>query len=390
MKLKNSIFYSDKTLSIIAILLSCFSGVMVYSSWSITTVVFGQSSPISIFGKQVFFLVLSFSLYYIILKVNYNIFRRAAGIILFSAIILLIIVLGTEPINDSTSWIQLGAFNFQPSEYAKIALIFWVAAHYNRLIKKEVKMDAVNWFVKPLVVVCIPLALIVIQPDPGTAIIIISFLMPMVFATGFKFRFLIKGLFKFAPAIVVILFVLIISNLVTSGGVVDSIVTSQQRMISRFDYKDPCEKYNDSGFQICNSLIAINSGGISGKGIGNSTQKYLYLPESHTDAIFAVTVEEHGFIAGVALLAMYFIIIYKILYYAKNTSSKFAMLVCIGIAFMYLSHIFVNIAGILNIIPFTGVPLPFYSYGGTFSLLCFGSLGVVQSIAIEHNRERVM
>lgn len=389
MRLKNRIFYADKTITIAVLLLSFISSIMIYSTWSITTVVFGTDSAFGIFGKQLLFLILSLILYFIMIHVQYRKLRMLAPLAWLVSIGLLILVFFFEPINSSYSWIPLPGFNFQPSEFTKIVLIFFIAGYYDKLVRKEVKMDYVNWIVKPFVFAFIPLFLIFIQPDPGTTLIFIMFLSAMFFATGYKVSLLIKSMFKVAPVVIVVAVIAVLANIFTSGAVVEIAKTSQSRMINRLDYKDPCGDFRGDGFQICNSLIAINSGGLTGKGLGKSTQKYLYLPESHTDAIFAVTVEEQGFIKSVLILLLYMVIIYKILLYAKKTNNFFAMLTCVGIAFMYLSHIFINIAGILNIIPFTGVPLPFYSYGGTFSLLCFGALGVVQSIAIEVNRDEM-
>ncbi|MFV0425284.1 MAG: FtsW/RodA/SpoVE family cell cycle protein [Bacilli bacterium] len=387
MKLKNRIFYADKTLTILVLLLSFVSCVMVYSTWSITTVVFGSNSALGVFGKQLVFLFASIIFYFAMMHIPYRRFKNFSKLLWIISVALLCIVFLFPPINYSKSWIPLPGFNFQPSEFAKIVLIFSIAAYYDKLITKEIKMDYINWIVKPFIMVFIPIALIIFQPDPGTALIIMLFIFAMFFATGYKFRYIIKSLFKFTPFIIVMVFIFFIANIFMDGALVNYVESSQSRMISRLDYKEPCDDITGSGFQICNSLIAINSGGLNGKGLGSSTQKYLYLPESHTDAIFAVTVEEHGFIKSVGILIIYAIIIYKILLYARKTQSTFAMLTCVGIGFMYLTHIFVNIGGILNIIPFTGVPLPFYSYGGTFSLLCFGALGVVQSVAIEVNRE---
>lgn len=389
MKLKNRIFYADRTITAVVLLLTFMSGIMIYSTWSISTVVFGDNSAFGIFGKQLMFTILAISFYFVTMRIPYKSWKKLVTPLYIIMIFLLVIVFSFEPINDSHSWIPLPGFNFQPSEFSKIVLIMYMAKHYDYLIRKEVRMDYIEWIIKPLFVVSIPLALIIIQPDPGTALIIISFLAVMFFATGYKLRNIIKALFKFAPLFIVLAFVFVIANVATSGAVIGGMKNNQARMISRFDFKDPCDDIDGSGFQICNSLIAINSGGLTGKGLGNSTQKYLYLPESHTDAIIAVTAEEWGFVGTMIILILYGVLIYKILFFAKKASTPFGYLICVGISFMFLVHISVNILGILNVIPFTGVPLPFYSYGGTFLILCFGSLGIVQSIAIEHNRGEI-
>lgn len=389
--MKNRTVYSDKTLSTIIILLTVLSVIMIYSTWSITHIVYGESSSFGIVGKQAMFLILSFLVYIFTMLTPHTFFKRTAYILWGIGILLLLLVFMFEPINESRSWIPLYFFNFQPSEYVKIAVTLAVAKYYHNLFNKysRSEINIKNAFLTPLWLVLIPVALITMQPDPGTALIILMFCFVMLLMSGLKLRFFIKNTFKIGILVVVIALGIGLVNIFTRGALVDTVVSYQSRMINRFDYKDPCNDFEGDGFQICNSLIAINSGGVLGKGLGNSTQKYLYLPESHTDAIYAVTAEEFGFAAASIVLILYCIMIIKVIYYARKATDRFSMLVCVGIAFMLFAHVFVNIAGILNLIPFTGVPLPFFSYGGTFSILSFGSLGLIQSIAISINRERV-
>ncbi|MFV0498699.1 MAG: FtsW/RodA/SpoVE family cell cycle protein [Bacilli bacterium] len=388
--MKNNRKYSDLYITICVVLLAILSCVMIFSTWSITSVVFGESSSFGILAKQLVIIFLSFGTYFVMMHIQYNFFKKYAYIFYLIAVVLLILVFFFPKVNDSHSWIPLPFIGLQPSEFAKLALIISVAKYYDNIIRKKIKMDYSTWFFIPLLPILIVLLAIFLQPDPGTTLIIILFLFVMLFATGFKFRYVLKSFIKFVPLITVVLVITFIVNVIYDGAVINYFLSSQARMISRIaDFKDPCSKIIGSGFQICNSLIAINSGGITGKGLGGSTQKYLYVPEAHTDGIFAITGEELGLVATLFIMLLYAVIIFRIIYYAKKTDSIFAYLVCIGIAFMYLAHIFINIAGILNIIPFTGVPLPFYSYGGTFSIICFASLGLIQSIAISVNRERV-
>ena len=155
----------------------------------------------------------------------------------------------------------------------------------------------------------------------------------------------------------------------------------------RFNIKSPCERYLTTGNQICNGYIAINNGGLLGKGFGNSTQKYLYLPEAHTDFIFPIIVEETGIVGAVFVLFLYFLLICRILSIAKKTTNNANRLICYGTVAYILSHIVINLFGVTGIIPLTGVPLPFMSYGGSFAASIIVILTVIQRINYEENKK---
>ena len=161
--------------------------------------------------------------------------------------------------------------------------------------------------------------------------------------------------------------------------------SSFQRQISRFDFTNPCsqEKFEGIGNQVCNSYIAFNNGNLRGKGLGNSTQKYLYLPESHTDFIFAIVVEELGFIISAGILLLFFILLWRIIYIGRNSISSRGSIMCYGVAVYIFLHTTVNLCGIMGLLPLTGVPLPFLSYGGSFTLSLILGLSIVQRVAIE-------
>lgn len=385
--MKNRIYYSDGILTALIYILAVFSIFMIYSTWSITNIVFGQSTIFGTVGKQLMFLTVASSLYFIAMKIPYTFYRKMSYFIWFLAVILLLLVFMFKPINDSKSWIPFPYFNFQPSEFAKFAVIVVIANYYHKLFKSKEKITLRRGFITPLLFVLVPSLLIFLQPDPGTMLIIVGISVVLLVVSGLKFGFFFKYGTKLVLLIGALTMMVIAINSVTDGALVASFEEKQSRMLGRFDYKDPCDDFYNEGFQICNSLIAINSGGLFGKGIGNSTQKYLYIPESHTDAIFAVTAEETGFFTVAGIIIVYAAIVLRILYFARRAPDRFSMITCVGIAMLVLVHVFINIGGILNIIPFTGVPLPFFSYGGTFLLLCFGLLGVVQSIIISIKRD---
>ena len=159
--------------------------------------------------------------------------------------------------------------------------------------------------------------------------------------------------------------------------------------LNRLIYKNPCDRYEEnSGYQVCNGFIAIDNGGLKGVGIGASVQKYLYLPASHTDFIFPIVVEELGALVGVAIIIGYMYIIFLIFRVASSSYNLQNSIICYGIGINIMLHIFVNLGGVLGIIPLTGVPLPFLSYGGSFCLTTICSLAVVQRIHIENREEK--
>ena len=158
---------------------------------------------------------------------------------------------------------------------------------------------------------------------------------------------------------------------------------------NRFIYTNPCDRYEEnSGYQVCNGYIAIDNGGLFGVGPGKSVQKYMYLPASHTDFIFPIVVEELGVISGVILILLYMLLIGLIFRVALRTRNLQNSLICYGIAIYFMLHIFVNLGGVLGIIPLTGVPLPFLSYGGSFCITIICSFAIVQRINIENEIER--
>lgn len=165
-----------------------------------------------------------------------------------------------------------------------------------------------------------------------------------------------------------------------------SFFTAEQ--LSRFSFRDPCSNYEEGGYQICNGFIAINSGGLLGVGIGNSKQ-VSYLPESHTDSVFAIIAEEYGFMFCTIIFILYLIVLYRIFNLASRVSTLRAKYICLGVGTYIALHIIINLGGLFGSLPLTGVPLPFLSYGGTYTLSLVCSLAIIQRISIEKNNERI-
>ena len=212
-----------------------------------------------------------------------------------------------------------------------------------------------------------------IQPDLGTAII---------FALLTGIIFLSSPVTKRIKANIILLLVGmvivgVLAIIMTGGSIL------QERQIERFNFTRPCDRLLDTGNQVCNGYIAINNGGLTGIGLGNSTQKYLYLPEPYTDFIFAVIIEELGLIVGIIIILAYIYLLYRILKIGRESYTNRGALICYGVAVYIFLHIAVNLMGLFGLMPMTGVPLPFMSYGGSFTLCLMVALTFVQRVNIE-------
>jgi len=215
---------------------------------------------------------------------------------------------------------------------------------------------------------------VAMQPDLGTACVISGIVILIFYALPLKkeTRSPINKIFLGGILLAVL-------SLVLTGG---SFLRDYQ--LKRFQFLNPCERYEDeTGYQLCNSLIAFKNGGLTGQGIGESTQKYLYLPESHTDFIFPIIVEEWGLIVGVIILFLYMFILFRILNIAKKANNLGNSIIAYGVFAYLLVHICVNLIGVMGIGPLTGVPLPFLSYGGSYTLTLLFSMGLVQRVNYE-------
>ena len=284
---------------------------------------------------------------------------------------LVILLVYGQATNQAISWFDFGPFSFQPSEFVKVIIIVWMARFYE--VNQE-KLDKYTVSLFPVGVAVAIAILIIIQPDLGTAIIFSVIVFFLFFSSPIAKEIKAK-VFLGCMAFIVILF-LIIS---TSGKTV-----LLERQLSRFDYRNPCSKLLSTGSQVCNGYIAINNGGLTGVGLGNSTQKYLYLPEPYTDFIFAIIVEEMGSLFGILILLLYMFVLFRILLIGRRSYTNRGAMMCYGIAIYIFCHIAVNLLGLFGLMPLTGVPLPFMSYGGSFTICLIAALTVVQRASIEN------
>jgi cell division protein FtsW len=165
-------------------------------------------------------------------------------------------------------------------------------------------------------------------------------------------------------------------------------ILSEEQM-ARFNFINPCKNYLDGGYQICNAYIAINNGGLLGLGIGKSQQKYSYIPEPHTDMVFAIIAEEQGLLRSSLIFLGYAVILYRILNLSSKVETLRGKYITLGVAAYIFAHILINLGGLFGMLPLTGVPLPFLSYGGSFTMALILSLALVQRVHIEYKREKI-
>ena len=363
----------DKTLLIASVLLLVIGLIMVFSASNVTSFMVKKTSPYYFFNRQLLFLVVSLILSFIIIRVNSKAYGYFSWIVIIGVIgVLVWVLVSGKMVNQARSWINIFGIQFQPSEVAKVACIVWIASVYTN----KNKLDLKSYFML-LAVVFIITILIVLQPDMGTAVIFLTIVFIMFLSLNFS-KTIKRNTFMAILGVIALGGFLI----VTSGEVRSFF----ERQISRMSsFGDPCseEKFYTTGNQLCNGYIAFNNGGITGLGLGNSMQKYLYLPEAYTDFIFAITVEELGLVVSIGILLLMLLVLWRIFVIGKRSKTDRGRLMCYGIFWYILLHIVINLGGATGLIPLTGVPLPFLSYGGTFLVCLVISLTIVQRVAIE-------
>ena len=370
--MRKIIKYIDKPLLFSTVLLFIIGLIMVFSASNVTAYMSQAVSPYNYFIKQGVFLLVGFFLFLFMIKFNtksYGMFSWGLLLICISSLVVLLIYGNAK--NQAISWFDLGFVSIQPSEFIKVITIVFLADYYE---KNSKKLNTWGKCLFPIGVCGIVAGLIFIQPDLGTTIIysivvgIIFLAVPMSSEIKYKTVIAIVGLVVFA---VVILF--------GSGkGVL------LERQMERFNFKNPCDRILDTGNQVCNCYIAMNNGGLTGVGLGNSTQKYLYLPEPYTDFIFAIIVEELGVITGVFIILVYMFVLLRILIIGRRSPTNKGTILCYGVATYIFLHIAINLLGIMGLMPMTGVPLPFMSYGGSFTVCLIAALTIVQRVSIEN------
>ena len=377
--MKNLFKKMDKTLFIFMAVYTILGLVMIFSASSISAVLYNKLKESYFFTKQLEFAIAIWLVGLIfIIRFPTSKYQKLGPLIMLG---ILIALAGLYPYgsitNSAKSWYDLKFFSIQPSEFAKTAIILYLAVYYEKIIKCK---DYDNMkIIFPMILVLIATALVVFQPDLGTAIIIAGI------ATFIFLALPIENKQMKTMKLTCIIGIIAAAIFVVFGGNIlrnSNLLTSEQK--DRLTYRAPCTRYTDkTGYQVCNGFIAINNGGLFGVGLGNSTQKYLYLPEAYTDFIFPIVIEELGALVGILIIIGYLIILYRLLKIARNAVNMRGSIIAYGTFAYILLHLLVNFMGILALIPLTGVPVPFLSYGGSFYINLMFLLFTCERVAIE-------
>ncbi len=313
-------------------------------------------------GTVAFIVMISFDYSYLSAYSKY--------IYIFNIIILLMVwVAGIgHQSKGAQSWIALGFLNFQPSEFAKVAIIISLSKF---LADRDGPLDNAHDVLMVLLNVGIPFILIFIQPDLGTALVFAAVTIGMLLIYGVDFKWILAGGATLAVSMPIIWFYALEPH-------------QKNRIIT---FLNPSLDPLKTGYHAIQSKIAVGSGMLTGRGLYNGTQTQLnFLPEARTDFIFSVVGEELGFVGAATIVLLYFIILYRIIRIAMKAKDKFGMYLCVGVASMFLFQIFENIGMTIGLMPITGITLPFMSYGGSSLLANMISLGMVINVGMRKQK----
>jgi len=314
--------------------------------------------------RQMLFAGVGIIAMFFLMNVDYWSWRTWAKVMLIVCFVLLLLVLipgiGTVR-NGSRSWIGVGAFSIQPSEFMKLAMIIFLAKYLS--INQKNITSFKNGLLPSLLLVFTAFGLIMLQPDLGTGTVMVGTCLVMIFVAGARIKhFVILGLIGLA-------------------GFVALVLSAPYRIKRITSFLDPWEDPLGSGFQIIQSLFAIGPGGLFGLGLGQSRQKFFYLPEPQTDFIFAILAEELGFIGGSFVLLLFALLLWRGIRVALGAQDLYGSFLAVGIISMVAIQVMINIGVVTGLMPVTGITLPFLSYGGSSLTLMLMAVGVLLNIS---------
>ena len=343
--------------------LVAFGLVMVYSASSARALL-SSDAPSYYLKRQAIYAVMGLVALVILSRFDFHRLRHATQPLLAVTFFLLVAVLaiGTA-VNGARRWIPIGFMNFQPSELAKLVLALWTAA----LLARKPAPRTLGELAKPIgVVVGLACALILIEPDLGTAISIAIMVSAILVVSGTRLRLLASA------------------TGIATGIVLLAIWFEPYRRERIFSFLDPWHDPQGAGFQAVQSMIALGSGGFFGVGLGESVQKIYYLPEASTDMIFAIVGEELGLIGAMAVIAAFAVFAYAGFNVALHCRDPFGKRLAAGITALICGQAAVNVSAVMGIAPLTGIPLPFVSYGGSSLVVGLAAVGILLNIASNH------
>ena len=353
---------SDKVLFIATLLLVCVSIVMVYSASALVAQERYQQAYLFL-TKQALWAVLGLAVLAIVMRIDYRTYRNEAFIWGLLAVVALTLVgvLFSAPVNGSRRWFGFGGLGVQPSELAKLACVLFTALILERRMHR---IDEPAYSILPIgIVVGGLVGLILLQPDFGTAVTLLLVVAVMVFAAGLHYRYVLGALLAALPVLYVVL------------------VSEPYRRRRVLSFLDPWADPLGDGFQIIQSLIAVGTGGVFGRGLMAGVQKLFYLPEPHTDFIYAVIGEELGLVGASSVLLCFGVIAWRGMRIATRAEDSFGAFVALGVTTMIALQAFINMSVVLGLMPTKGIPLPLVSAGGSSLLISLLGTGILLNIS---------
>lgn len=352
----------DKLLFLATLALLSVSVIMVYSASALLAQDRFASSQHFV-RRQAMWAFMGFVLLWGVMRVDYRVFRQP--VVLWTAvgvtIAALVGVLFSDPINGTRRWFGIAGFGVQPSELAKIALIIFAAAEIDR---RMIRADDITPALLPVGAMTGLIAfLIFLQPDLSTAFAAVVVVAAMLYAAGLGYRYIVGAALLLAP------------------GLYFAVASASYRWNRLVAFLDPWADPLGNGFQIIQSQIAVGTGGVAGKGLMRGVQKLHFLPEPHTDFIYAVIAEETGLIGATFILACFAVITWRGLHVAAHAPDRFGALLAIGLTTMVAIQAFLNMSVVLGLMPTTGIPLPLISAGGSSLLIALIGMGMLLNIS---------
>lgn len=345
---------------ILALSVLLFATVSIVSLYSISFLEISDKN--NIFLKQISFIFLGIGAMILFSLFDYHYLQFYSRYVYFFSIILLVIVLFLgDKVRGMSGWIGFNSFHFQPVEFAKLSLVVILASF---IAKKKSQLGEIKGIIFSFFLSAVIFFLVILQPDLGSMIILLGIWLGMMLISGINK----KNLFYL---------VAVIASVLIAGWF---LLADYQKM-RIFNVVSPENDPRGSGYNVIQSMVAIGSGGLIGKGIGHGSQSQLnFIPEKHTDFIFAVISEEWGLIGSFFVLAVYLIFFARIRKVAENSNDNFGYMLAIGILVMFFLQTIINIGMNLGIVPVAGIPLPFLSYGGSSLIVSFISVGIIMNI----------
>ena len=353
---------SDRWLFLATLALICASVVMVYSASALVALERFQQ-PYLFVTRQLMWAAVGVAVLSIVMRIDYRAYRddRLIWILLGVVGFMLVAVLFSPPINGTRRWFGVGGFGIQPSELAKLVAIMFTALVLER---RRHRINELGYSLMPIgVIVGVLSGLILLEPDFGTAVSLLAVIAVMVFAAGISYRYLLGAGLLMLPALYVIM------------------MQADYRRRRLLTFLDPWADPLGDGFQIIQSLIAVGTGGVFGKGLMSGVQKLFYLPEPFTDFIFAVISEETGLLGASMVVLCFCVIAWRGLRTAMRAPDSFGAFLALGITMMLVLQAFVNISVVLGLLPTKGIPLPLVSSGGSSMLINLLGVGVLLNIS---------